>query len=125
VPDPAGLPWFQHAFDNATYKGRVKFAVPWQTTGSYGPPTDEKVVADHYAKWSFHLFVNVETNLPVLFSSPYGGIASYGNWSKPDDLWPTEINGGWRNLPSRDSCFDPTGKAPTCKEYIPPAIQTV
>jgi len=125
VPDPAGLPFFEHAFDNATYKGPVRFAVPWQTSETYGPPSDKKIVADHYAKWSFHLFVSVETNKPVLFSSPYGGIASYGNWSSPDVLWPTDVNGGWRNLPTRDSCFDPTKKSETCKAYIPAEIQTV
>lgn len=126
VPDPAGLPWFEGAFDNATYKGRVKFAVPWQAgDGEYGPPTNETIVADHYAKWSFHLFVSVKTNLPVLFSSPYGGIASYGNWTDPDKLWPDDINGGWRQLPGRDNCFDPTHEAETCKPYTPPAFQTV
>jgi len=126
VPDPAGLPFFEHAFDNATYLGRVRFAPQWQTTGSFGPPSDKTIVCDHYAKWTFHLWVDIETNLPALFSSPYGGIATYGNWSDPDENWPTDIGSGWRNLPTRDTCFDPTGEVgSTCKDYIPPAIQTV
>merc|ERR1712232_675370 len=53
VPNPAGLPYFEGAYDNATYKGRVKFVPPWQHTGSYGPPTGKAVVADHYVKWTF------------------------------------------------------------------------
>merc|ERR1712139_236602 len=75
VPDPAGLPYFERAYDNATYKGRVKFIPPWQQTGSYGPPSNTPVIADHYVKWTFHMFVNIETKLPVMFSSPYGGCA--------------------------------------------------
>jgi hypothetical protein len=115
------LPYFVGAYDNATYKGRIWFTPPWQTTGSFGPPLNKTVVADHWAKWTFHLFVDVETNKPVLFSSPYGGVATYGNWSEPDELWPKDFNGGWTNLPARDSCFDPTMKAETCKDYIKPA----
>jgi len=125
VPDPAGIPWFTGAFSNATYKGRVKFIPPWQQTGSYGPPSTEPVIADHFAKWTFHLFVSVETHKPVMFSSPFGGIATYGNWSDPDVLWPEDLHGGWRNLPTRDTCFDPTGEAETCKDYIPPAFLNV
>jgi len=125
VPDPAGLPWFTGAFDNATYKGRVKFAVPWQTTGTGGPPSNEPVLCDHFSKWTFHLFVSVETHKPVLFSSPFGGIASYGNWSDPDELWPADYNGGWRTMPTRESCFDPTGESETCKSYVPPAFLNV
>merc|ERR1712203_1063120 len=124
VPDPAGIPWFTGAFHNATYKGRVKFVVPWQQAGG-GPPSTEPIVADHYAKWTFHLFVGVESHKPVLFSSPFGGIASYGNWSNPDETWPEEHVGGWRTLPTRESCFDPTGVAETCKDYIPPSIFNV
>merc|ERR1719223_2455078 len=67
VPDPTGLPWFEHAYDNATYKGRVEIVPPWQTTGKWGPPTNKTVIADHFAKWSFHLWVDVETQLPILF----------------------------------------------------------
>jgi hypothetical protein len=125
VPDPAGIPWFDGAYNNATYKGRVKFVVPWQQPGSFGPPSTVPIVADHYVKWTFHLFVNVETKRPALFSSPFGGIASYGNWSNPDELWPESYNGGWRTLPERQTCFDPTGASETCKAYIPPALMTV
>jgi len=75
-------------------------------------------------KWTFHLFVDVETKLPVLFSSPFGGIATYGNWSQPDELWPKDFNGGWRNLPARDECFDPTHQAAMCKDYIPEVTTT-
>merc|ERR1712232_921847 len=122
VPDPAGLPFFTGAFDNATYMGRIRFIPPWQNTGSYGPPSTTPVVADHYAKWTFHLFVSVETHKPVLFSSPFGGIATYGNWSDPDEAWPESLHGGFRQLPTRESCFDPTGEAATCKNYIPEGV---
>jgi len=124
VPDPAGLPYFENAYENATYKGRVEFIPPWQTTGSYGPPSNKTVIADHWAKWTFHLLVDVETKLPVLFSSPYGGIATYGNWSQPDELWPEELGGGWRNLPDREVCADPTGHTAMCKDYIPEVTTT-
>jgi len=124
VPDPAGLPYFEGAYDNATYKGRISFTPPWQTTGAYGPPTGKKIVADHWSKWTFHLFVDVETNKPVLFSSPYGGVATYGNWSEPDELWPKDFNGGWKNLPTRESCFDPTMKSETCKDYTRKPVTT-
>merc|ERR1712048_468644 len=124
VPDPAGLPDFMDAYSNATYKGRVKFIPPWQQTGSYGPPSTTPIVADHWVKWTFHLYVDIETKLPVLFSSPFGGIATYGNFSKPDELWPKDFNGGWKNLPARDKCFDPTHEAATCKDYIPEVTTT-
>jgi len=114
LQDPAGLPWFEGAMKNATYKGRVRFVPPWQNTGTYGPPTGKAVVADHYVKWVFHMFFDVETKKLVMFSSPYGGTASYGNWSTPDQLWPE-----WRELPSRDRCFDVTSD-PTCKPYVKP-----
>jgi len=125
VPDPAGIPWFSGAYDNSTYKGRVKMVVPWQKQGSFGPPSDEPIIADHYVKWTFHLFVDVATKLPALFSSPFGGIASYGNWSNPDELWPESYNGGWRTLPERQTCFDPTGVSETCKAYTPQTIMNV
>jgi len=123
VPDPAGLPYFEKAYDNATYKGRVRFIPPWQTTGSYGPPLNKTVVADHWVKWTFHLFVDIETNKPILFSSPYGGVATYGNWTETDELWPKEAGGGWRSLPTRETCFAPS-HAPTCKDYIPEVTTT-
>jgi len=119
VPDPTGLPWFEHAYDNATYKGRVEITPPWQATGKWGPPSNKTIIADHFAKWSFHLWVDVDTKLPVMFSSPYGGIASYGNWSDPDEFWPEDFGKGWKNLPSRDVCFDPTGESETCKQFTP------
>lgn len=116
VPDPAGLPYFHGAYDNATYKGRVRFIPPWQNTGSYGPPTGKQVVADHFVKWTFHMFVDIETKKPVMFSSPYGGCATYGNWSTPDALWPENVAGGWRTNPAKDRCFDVTSSDP-CKNY--------
>jgi len=124
VPDPAGLPYFHGAYDNATYKGRVKFIPPWQQTGSYGPPSNTPVIADHYVKWTFHMFVNIETKLPVMFSSPYGGCATYGNWSTPDKLWPESLGGGWRANPSRDRCFDVTSN-PNCKPYVAPSVENL
>jgi len=102
----------------------VQFTPPWQQTGSYGPPSTTPIIADHWVKWTFHLFVDIETKQPVLFSSPFGGIATYGNWSQPDELWPKDFNGGWRNLPARDKCFDPTHAAPMCKDYIPEVTTT-
>jgi len=119
VPDPAGLPYFHEAYKNGTYKGRVKFVPPWQKTGKYGPPDGTPVVADHYVKWTFHMFVSVETQQPVMFSSPYGGCATYGNWSTPDELWPQSHGGGWRLNPARDRCFDVTQNA-NCIPYVAP-----
>jgi hypothetical protein len=121
VPDPAGLPYFEHAFDNATYVGRVRFVPPWQVTGKdhAGPPDGVPVVADHYAKWNFHLFVDIETRMPTMFSSPYGGVATYGNWSNPDEMWPD-----WRDLPDRNNCFDVT-KADSCVEWTKPKFMSV
>lgn len=111
VPDPAGLPYFEHAFDNATYRGRVKFTPPWRASMSV---PNEDVIADHYSKWNFHLWVGVESNLPVMFSSPYGGVASYGNWSTPDETWPD-----WRGNPLPEHCFDVT-KADACVPFTKP-----
>merc|ERR1711982_310062 len=37
-------------------------------------------------------------------------------------MGPKEFNGGWRNLPGREECFDPTHEAATCKDYIPEVI---
>merc|ERR1719407_363601 len=95
VPDPAGLPYFHGAYDNATYKGRVKFIPPWQQTGSYGPPSNTPVIADHY-----------------------------GNWSTPDKLWPESLGGGWRANPARDRCFDVTSN-PNCKPYVKPSLENL
>merc|ERR1712224_1027292 len=53
VPDPAGLPYFEGAYSNATYKGRVKFIPPWQETAVGGPPKGIPVIADHFVKWTF------------------------------------------------------------------------
>lgn len=115
VPDPAGLPDFMGAYSNATYKGRVRFIPPWQKTGTGGPPDGKPVVADHWAKWTFHLFVDIETYMPVMFSSPYGGCATYGNWTiMPDALWPE-----WGVNP--ESCVN-VKNDPTCKPWEPPAV---
>merc|ERR1719238_384144 len=119
VPDPAGLPDFVGAYSNATYKGRVKFIPPWQQTGSYGPPSGKPVVADHFVKWTFHMFVDIETKKPVMFSSPFGGCATYGNRSTPDELWPE-----WTENPSRDRCFDVTSN-PNCAPYMAPKAMIV
>jgi len=114
VPNPSGLPYFEGAYDNATYKGRVKFIPPWQQTGSYGPPSGKPIVADHYVKWTFHMFVDIATKKPVMFSSPYGGCATYGNWSTPQELWPE-----WVENPSRDRCYDVTSNS-NCDPYVAP-----
>jgi len=54
-------------------------------------------------KWNFHLWVGVDSKLPAMFSSPFGGVATYGNWTiydeekktgGPDELWPE-----WRKNP--------------------------
>jgi len=120
VADPAGLPYFEGAYSNATYLGRVRFIPPWQKTGSYGPPDGKPVVADHYVKWVFHLFVDIATKRPVMFSSPYGGTATYGNWTDaPGDLWPQ-----WTENPPRDKCFAVTS-APSCAPYVQPSIVPV
>jgi len=125
VADPAGLPYFEKAYENATYKGRVRFAPPWQKTGRYGPPDGVKVVADHWVKWTFHLFVDILTRKPVMFSSPYGGCATYGNWSKtPDELWPETVSQGWRTNPPRDQCFDVTSN-PNCAPYVKPKTESL
>jgi hypothetical protein len=118
VPDPAGLPYFEGAYDNATYLGRITFTPPWQNTGEWGPP-GKKVVADHWVKWTFHMMVDIETQLPVMFSSPFGGCATYGNWSVPDEMWPE-----WTENPSRDRCFDVTGTE-SCKPYVGSSFVTV
>jgi hypothetical protein len=123
VPDPAGLPYFERAYDNATYLGRITFTPPWQNTGSWGPP-GKKVVADHWVKWTFHLMVDIETQLPVMFSSPFGGCATYGNWSTPDEMWPESYNEGWSTNPSRDRCFDVTA-AESCKPFVQSSVVTV
>jgi len=103
IPDPAGLPDFMGAFDNATYLGRVKMVPLWQTAGKGGPPDGKPIIVDHYAKWTFHIWVDVETKLPAMFTSPYGGSATYGNWTiydnatktgGPDEMWPE-----WRKDP--------------------------
>lgn len=93
---PAGLPDFMGAMSNSTYLGRARF-IPWfQCTGTGGPPCGKEIVADHYVKWFFHMFFDVETNLPVALTSPYGGCATYGNWTMTADaLWPD-----WRRNPS-------------------------
>lgn len=124
VPDPAGLPYFEHAFDNATYVGRVRFIPPWQNTQTGGPPDGVPIVADHYAKWNFHLFVDIETNRPSMFSSPYGGTATYGNWSTPDEVWPESVGGGWRDNPQASNCFDVT-KADACAPWTKPKVMSV
>jgi hypothetical protein len=111
VPDPAGLPYFEGAYSNATYLGRIKFTPPWQNTGEWGPP-GKKVVADHWVKWTFHMMVDIETQKPVMFSSPYGGCATYGNWSVPDDMWPE-----WTENPARENCFDVT-QTDSCKPFV-------
>jgi len=117
VADPAGLPDFVGAYSNATYKGRVRFVPPWQKTGAGGPPDGKPVIADHYVKWYFHMFVSIETRMPVMFSSPYGGCATYGNWTlQPKTMWPE-----WTENPPRKNCFDVTGKAPSCKPYVQPS----
>jgi len=113
VPDPAGLPYFEGAYSNATYLGRIRFTPPWQNTGSFGPPIPNKtIVADHWVKWTFHLMVDIETNKPVMFSSPYGGCATYGNWSVPDEMWPE-----WKENPARERCFDVTS-SDQCKPFV-------
>merc|ERR1712054_101283 len=117
VPDPAGLPYFERAYDNATYLGRIRFTPPWQETGTGDHFRRKKVTADHWVKWTFHLMVDVDTNKPVMFSSPFGGCATYGNWSVPDEMWPEEYNGGWKTNPTRDRCFDVTA-AESCKPYV-------
>jgi len=125
VPNPAGLPYFQHAYDNATYQGRISFVPPWQKTGQGGRPDGKAIVADHWSKWTFHLFVDIETDLPVMFSSPYGGCATYGNWTLgPDALWPESVNGGWRRNPGRDICYDVTS-SDACKPYTNPGLNTL
>lgn len=117
VQNPAGLPYFEGAYANATYKGRISFIPPWQKTGVGGPSDGTPIVADHWVKWTFHLFVDIETGLPAMFSSPYGGCATYGNWTlTPDALWPADVNGGWRNNPGREVCYDVTS-SPACKPY--------
>jgi hypothetical protein len=70
------------------------------------------------------MMVDIETKKPVMFSSPYGGCATYGNWSVPDEMWPEDYNGGWRTNPTRDRCFDVTG-AETCKPFVQPSFVTV
>ena len=126
VPDPAGLPWFHHAFDNATYLGRVRFVPPFgQKTFVGGPSDGTPIVADHFAKWSFHLWIDIETQLPAMFTSPYGGVASYGNWTlDPDEYWPESVGGGWKDMPSKDNCFDVT-HADTCAPYTRPHVSFV
>jgi len=64
VPDPAGLPYFEKAYDNATYLGRVSFTPPWQKTGTGGPPDYKKVTADHWVKWTFHMLVTSKPTCP-------------------------------------------------------------
>jgi len=119
IPDPAGLPWFEGAMGNSTYKGRVRFVPPWQQTGSYGPPSGKAIVADHYVKWVFHMFFDIETKKLAMFSSPYGGCSTYGNWSTPDQLWPE-----WRENPPRGKCSN-VASDPTCKPYVPPSEMIV
>jgi len=127
VPDPAGLPYFHHAFDNATYLGRVKFVPPYgQKTFAGGPSDGTPIVCDHFAKWTFHLWVDIETNMPAMFTSPYGGTATYGNWSDPDEHWPEEVGGGWRDVPDRNNCWDVTHLGQTgensCTPYTIPKV---
>jgi len=84
VPDPASLLYFKGVYVSATHKGRVKFIPPWQQTGSYGPPSGKPVVADHFVKWTFHMIVDITTKKPVMFSCPYGVVASMG--SEPSQI---------------------------------------
>lgn len=113
VPDPAGLPDFMGAYSNATYLGRVRFVPPWQTVGTGLPPDGKPIVADHWVKWTFHLFTNIESNMPAMFSSPFGGCATYGNWTiLPDALWPE-----WRVDPPH--CVD-VKNSPDCAPWTPP-----
>jgi hypothetical protein len=119
VPDPAGLPYFEGAYDNATYLGRISFTPPWQETGTGDHWKRKKVVADHWVKWTFHMMVDIETQKPVMFSSPFGGCATYGNWSVPDEMWPE-----WTENPARDRCFDVTG-TDSCKPFVQPSLVTV
>merc|ERR1712083_875155 len=60
------------------------------------------------------MFVDIDTKKPVMFSSPYGGCATYGNWSTPEELWSE-----WTENPSRDRCFDVTSN-PNCVPYVQP-----
>ena len=98
--------------------GRIRFTPPWQNTGEWGPP-GKTVVADDWVKWTFHLMVDIETQKPVMFFSPFGGCATYGNWSVPDEMWPE-----WTENPARERCFDVTG-AETCKPFTQLSLVTV
>jgi hypothetical protein len=83
-----------------------------------GPPTNKTIVVDHYVKWFFHMFVDVETYMPAIFSSAYGGTATFGNWTiLPEALWPE-----WKDLPPRENCVPVAGleKGPTCTDYVRP-----
>lgn len=116
TPAPVGLPDFMGSFGNSTYLGRVKFMPQYQTVGVGGPPNGKYVVADAYVKWNFHLFVSVDTFLPAMFSSPYGGMSTYGNWSIPPDyLWPESVAGGWRKDPPH--CVN-VADDKTCEPYV-------
>lgn len=132
VEDPAGLPNFVGALDNATYKGRVKLLpLWWKEIGTYSPgQATEPIIADVWSKWTFRFVAEAGTQKPVMFSSPYGGVAMYGNMSNdPSDVWPEEMGGGWNHIPGRDHCFDPTTASgpgfAVCKDYTPPATLTV
>jgi hypothetical protein len=113
VGDPAGLPDFMGAYSNATYKGRVRFVPLWQKVGTGGRPDGMPIVADHWVKWTFHLFTDIDTYMPAMFSSPFGGCATYGNWTiLPDALWP-----GWRVNPP--VCVDVKSN-PDCGPWTAP-----
>jgi len=96
----------------------------WQTAGKWGPPSNESILVDQYVKWNFHLFVAVDFKLPVMFSSPYGGTATYGNWTIKDENGkggPDDFNPDWRENPN--FCLNVVdGGQDTCKAFgIAPA----
>eukprot|EP00662_Eupelagonemidae_sp_cell21_P047817 gene47817-6480_t len=116
---------------NATYLGRARFVPPWHNThpicvkiGTGGLPDGKPLVMDHYVKWTFHLFVDTASRMPAMFSSPFGGCATYGNWTlNPDAMWPESVGGGWRANPGKElerpeGCINPQ-KSKDCPAVFP------
>jgi hypothetical protein len=137
LPDPVGLPDFVNAFHNATYLGRARFVPPWTKTfgpNAGGPPDGVPVLVDAWVKWSFHLYMDVEhePHYAAMFSSPFGGTATYGNWTlDPDAMWPESHHGGWRHTPESDPltatlCINPQsyGDCPKAFPWSPTELKT-
>lgn len=122
VPAPVGVPHWD-AFDDAQYMGRITLD-PIEYL-------NRTVLVDHWAKWFFHVFVDVDKTSPTFgqvmrFYSPYAGFAVYHNWQfkAPESIWP-EV---WTDsLPKKgpQKCMNVQNVTVLCDSYWPKAEEAI